>query len=111
MTHGAIQFYERSMPMKNFNVNALHDEIDRRVVLSIYEFGIVNIPVIAGEISKHYKAEKVFDIEHLVLGYAQFHNAAIVFDRSPEALVSPVGDDNDGILLQFVDAKAEPLRN
>jgi hypothetical protein len=111
MSHGAFQFYGRSMPMRNFKATALHDEIDRRVVLSIYEFGMVNIPVIAGKISKRYDVKNLVDIEHLVLGYAQFYNAAIVFDRSPEALESPVGDDNDGMLLQFVDAKVEPLGN
>ena len=112
MSHEAIQFDGRSMPMRNFKATALHEEIDRRVVLSIYEFGMVNIPVIAGKISKrHDEVKNLFDIEHLVLGYAQFYNAAIVFDRSPEALESPVGDDNDGMLLQFVDAKVEPLGN
>jgi hypothetical protein len=99
------------MPMRNFEVTGLHDEIDRRVVFSIYEFGMVNIPFIAGQISKRHETKNVFDIEHLVLGYAQFYNAAIVFDRSPEALESPVGENNDGMLLQFVDAKVEPLGN
>jgi hypothetical protein len=92
------------------NGTALAEEVSRLVIATIYDNGIVNVPMIAEAIHRRHKTERLFDIEHMVLGYAEFHGAPIMFDRS---LVSfndemPVGDENEGLMLDFVETEPSP---
>jgi hypothetical protein len=108
--YGRTRQLNWSKPMRFIDGTGLAEEVGRLVMASIYDNGIVNVPMIAEAIHRRHKFEKLFDIEHLVLGYAEFHGAPIMFDRS---LVSfndemPVGDENEGLMLDFVQTETSP---
>jgi hypothetical protein len=90
--------------MKFSNTKRFHADVSHQVRLAIYERGIVNISTLAEEIRQKYPYENVFDIERLVLGFANLFGCPILFDKSanPVALEQPVGEDNSGLLLDIV---------
>ena len=79
---------------------SVHADASQTVRQAIFEYGMVNVPVFAEDIKRRHPAENTFDIEHLVLGYAQFFGAPVVFDRSQSDV--PVGEENAGLLIDFV---------
>ena len=82
----------------------LRDDLNYTLVKTIYEYGIVNVPVLADQLASRHGNLTVVDAERLVLGFAQLYCAPIVFDRSgcDWRLKEPVGPDNDGLLLDIV---------
>jgi len=79
---------------------SIHADASQRVRQAIFEYGMVNVPVLAEEIKRRHPEENTFDIEHLVLGYAQFFGAPVVFDSCQSD--TPVGEENAGLLIDFV---------
>ena len=86
---------------------SIHADASQRVRQAIYEYGMVNVPVLAEDIKRRHPAENTFDMEHLVLGYAQFFGAPVVFDRSQSDV--PIGEENAGLLIDFVPDDREIL--
>ncbi|QKD02702.1 hypothetical protein [Mesorhizobium loti] len=82
----------------------LRDDLNYTLVKTIYEYGIVNVPVLAAQLTGRHDNLSLADAERLVLGFAQLYGAPIVFDRSgcDWRLKEPVGRDNDGLLLDIV---------
>jgi hypothetical protein len=82
----------------------LRDDLNYTLVKTIYEFGIVNVPVLAAQLADRHRDLSFADAERLVLGFAQLYSAPVVFDRSgcDWRLKEPVGWDNDGLLLDIV---------
>jgi hypothetical protein len=79
---------------------SIRAEASRGVRQQICEFGIVNVPAVSEEIKRQHPAENIFDIERLILGYAMWFGAPIVFDRS--LIDPPVCIENAGLLIDFV---------
>lgn len=73
------------------------DEIRRLVTKAAVVDGIVNVPVVARQIHDQHPSDYLFDIEQLVLGFAELSGVPIVFDLSLRA-----SNRNDGIMLEFV---------
>lgn len=90
--------------MNNYPIE-LRDDLNHTLVKTIYEFGIVNIPVLAAQLVDRHVDLSLADAERLVLGFAAFYCAPIEFDRSGHdwRRREPVGPDNDGLLLEFVE--------
>ena len=86
--------------------SSLRDDLNRTLVKTIFECGIVNVPKVAGEMSKRHKAENltVEDAERLVLGCAQLYSAPVEFDRMAPSWQSrgPIAADNAGLLIDIV---------
>lgn len=86
--------------------SSLRDDLNRTLVKTIFECGIVNVPAVAAQFSKRHKAENLTleDAERLVLGCAQLHSAPIEFDRRafPWQSRKPVAADNCGLLIEIV---------
>jgi len=82
----------------------IRDDLNYTLVKTIYEFGIVNVPVLAAQLVRRHDDLALIDAERLVLGFAQLYCAPIEFDRSGCDWRSrqPVARDNDGLLLDFV---------
>jgi hypothetical protein len=89
----------------NNNPIELRDDLNHTLVKTIYEFGIVNVPVLAAQMVVRHDDLSLSDAERLVLGFAEFYSAPIEFDRSAcdWRLREPVGGDNDGLLLEIVE--------
>ncbi|MBB6412461.1 hypothetical protein [Mesorhizobium sangaii] len=89
--------------MNNHSIE-LRDDLNHTLVKTIYEFGIVNIPVLAAQVAGRHSDLSLADAERLVLGFAEFYSAPIEFDRSgcDWRTREPVGRDNDGLLLEIV---------
>ncbi|UVK46420.1 hypothetical protein BPNPMPFG_002064 [Mesorhizobium sp. AR07] len=83
----------------------LRDDLNHTLVKTIYEFGIVNVPVLAAQLIGRRSDLSLVDAERLVLGFAEFYSAPIEFDRSgcDWRLRKPVGRNNDGLLLDIVE--------
>lgn len=73
------------------------EEIRRLVTDAAASNGIVNVPAIAGQIHLQDPAQSLFEIEHLVLAFAELSGVPIVFDQ-PRA---PLAYTN-GLMLEFV---------
>jgi len=86
--------------------SSLRDDLNRTLVETIFEYGIVNVPAVAAQISKRYVAENLTleDAERLVLGCARLYSAPIEFDRNSWSCQSrkPVAADNGGLLIDIV---------
>jgi hypothetical protein len=82
----------------------LRDDLNHILVKAIYDFGIVNVPVLAAQLTGRHGDLSLADAERLVLGFAEFYCAPIEFDRSGCDWRSrkPVGRDNDGLILEIV---------
>ena len=85
----------------------LRDDLNYTLVKTIYEYGIVNVPVVAAQLVVRHNDLPLADAERLVLGFAEFYSAPIVFDRSgcDWRMREPVGRDNDGLLLDIVQSE------
>jgi hypothetical protein len=85
---------------------SLRDDLNRTLVRTIFECGIVNVPHVAAQIRNRHRAENLTleDAERLVLGCAQLYSAPIEFDRSGCSWQSrkPVAADNGGLLIDIV---------
>ena len=85
---------------------SLRDDLNRTLVKTIFEFGIVNVPTVAAEITKRHTVENLTleDAERLVLGCAQLYSAPVEFDRNSCSWQSrkPVAADNGGLLIDIV---------
>ena len=90
--------------MHNYPVE-LRDDLNRTLIKTIYDLGIVNVPVLADGLAARHRDLSIADAERLVLGFAQFYAAPIEFDRSACDWRSraPVGADNNGLLLDIVE--------
>jgi hypothetical protein len=90
--------------MYNYPVE-LRDDLNYTLVKTIYEYGIVNIPVLAAQLVGRHGDLSLADAERLVLGFAEFYSAPIEFDRSgcDWSMREPVNRDNDGLLLEIVE--------
>lgn len=82
----------------------LRDDLNHTLVKTIYEYGIVNVPVLAARLAARHGGLSLADAERLVLGFAQLYSAPLEFDRSGCDWRSraPVGQDNNGLLLEIV---------
>jgi hypothetical protein len=89
--------------MHNYPIE-LRDDLNYTLVKTIYEYGIVNIPVLAGQLASRHGELSLADAERLVLGFAQLYCSPIEFDRSgcDWRARKPVDRDNDGLLLEIV---------
>jgi hypothetical protein len=83
----------------------LRDDLNRTLVKTIYEYGIVNVPVLAAQLAGRHGDLSLADAERLVLGFAQLYSAPVEFDRSGCDWRSraPVGQGNNGLLLEIVE--------
>jgi hypothetical protein len=90
--------------MYNYPVE-LRDDLNYTLVKTIYEYGIVNIPVLAAQLVGRHGDLSLADAERLALGFAEFYSAPIEFDRSgcDWSMREPVDQDNDGLLLEIVE--------
>jgi len=90
--------------MHNYPIE-LRDDLNRTLIKTIYDFGIVNVPVLAARLAGRHSDLSLVDAERLVLGFAQLYSAPIEFDRLARDWRSrePVGPDNNGLLLDIVE--------
>ena len=90
--------------MHNYPIE-LRDDLNRMLIRTIYDLGIVNVPVLAAGLASRHCDLSLADAERLVLGFAQLYAAPIEFDRSARDWRSrePVGADNNGLLLDIVE--------
>ncbi len=72
------------------------DEARRLVAEAAKADGIVNVPVIARDIHERFPQQPLFELERIVLGFAELSGVPIVFD-DPRGHAS-----GQGLLLEFV---------
>ncbi|MFA6155569.1 hypothetical protein [Mesorhizobium sp.] len=89
--------------MKNYPIE-LRDDLNHTLVKAIHDYGIINVPVLAAQITARHDDLCTADAERLILGFAELYNAPLEFDRSAcdWRTRAPVGRDNKGLLLEIV---------
>lgn len=80
------------------------NEVRRLVTTAAVVDGMVNVPVVARQIHNEHPTDHLFEIEQLVLGFAELSGVPIVFDGSSYA-----SRFHDGLMLEFVNENDDDI--